>query len=213
MSLIVRLLWIGSVTIGALSIHASTVHATELERHLLVRQPDGSYIPAHLTADDLARPGMTCIRFNNYWCVKSAGWEGEVGKDSRGHARFDDPISGARAFAKLMYSYRYLHGLKTANQIIARYAPSDDCVGSIGTPPNCPHGINPVKEYAEKLSEAVGLQPTDDLNLFDERRRLNLKVALPLFSCFSQFELTPRYKRDDQVIMSGIRAAGLSPEQ
>jgi hypothetical protein len=181
--------------------------------HLMARQKDGTYAPAHLSQDDLARPGMVCIRFNNYWCVKSSGWQGEVSKDARGHARFDDPVSGARAFARLMYVYRYTHRLKTANQIISRYAPSDDCVGSVGKPPNCPYGINPVQEYADRLAKSVDRKATDDLGLFDADKKINMKVAIPLFIAFSSFELTDKYKPDEELITAGIQAAGLqAPE-
>lgn len=102
-------------------------------------------------------------------------------KDTRNHVQFRDPVSGASAFARLMYTYRYSHGLKTTNEIVARYAPSDDCVGSIGKPPNCPYGVNPVKEYADQLATVVGKKASDDLELFDKHKRLNLKIALPLF--------------------------------
>ena len=29
-----------------------------------------------------------CIRLNNYWCIKRAGWIGEVAAESEGHVAF-----------------------------------------------------------------------------------------------------------------------------
>jgi hypothetical protein len=112
---------------------------------------------------------------------------------------FDDPVSGARAFARLMYTYRYIHNLKTANQIVSRYAPSDDCVGSIGKPPNCPYGVNPVQEYADHIAKALGVKTTDDIQLFNENKKMNIKVAIPLFVSFSQFELSDKYQPDEEI--------------
>jgi hypothetical protein len=175
--------------------------------HLQVRQADGTYSGAQLTPDELDKPGMVCIRFNNYWCVKAAGWRGQISKDSRGHAQFDTPASGA-------HTYRYSHNLKTANEIISRYAPSDDCVGSIGKPPNCPHGVNPVKDYAERIAQAAGKKPSEDLGLFDENGKINLKVAVPVFQAFSLYELSSdsnKYRTDADLVLEGIQAAGLQP--
>jgi hypothetical protein len=56
-------------------------------------------------------------------------------------------------------------GLNTAFSLMSLYAPPDDCVGSIGTPPDCPHGLNPTREYAKRIAAAVGKGPDDALNL------------------------------------------------
>jgi len=177
--------------------------------HLQMRQPTGVYAPVSLTPGELNKPDMVCIRFNNFWCVKDARWKGEIGKDARGHAQFDNPVSGARAFALLMHAYRYKYNLKTADQLIARYAPSDDCVGSIGTPPNCPYGINPVAEYSARVAKAVGKGTNEDLKLFTRAGKIDVKVAIPLFQAFSSFELTDKYRPDQRLIVLGIRSAGL----
>jgi hypothetical protein len=194
------------------SVCARSDDRTRFEQaHLVKRRADGTYTAAQLSEHDLAKDGMLCIRHRNYWCLKSAGWRGEKGKDDRGHAQFDDPLFGARAFARLMYTYRYLHHLKTVNEIIARFAPADDCRGSIGKPPHCPYGVNPVQDYADHIAEALGIKVTDEIALFDEHRKMNLNVAIPLMIAFSNYELPRGYQSDQELIISGIRAACLHP--
>ncbi|HEX4765558.1 MAG TPA: hypothetical protein VH414_04695, partial [Lichenihabitans sp.] len=29
-----------------------------------------------------------CVRLNNYWCIKRAGWAGEIAADGEGHVAF-----------------------------------------------------------------------------------------------------------------------------
>jgi hypothetical protein len=38
---------------------------------------------------------------------------------------------------------------------------------------------------------------------------MNIKVAIPLFISFSQFELTDKYQPGEELVTSGIREAGL----
>jgi hypothetical protein len=68
------------------------------------------------------------------------------------------------------------------------YAPPDDCVGSIGKPPNCPYGINPTREYAEQVARAVNKGPEDALNL-DGASRGGRDSLFSIFSAISTFEI------------------------
>lgn len=82
---------------------------------------------------DLAELKSLCVTKNNYWCVKTPGgdtWRGQVDEDLAHHAIFSDPAWSARAFARIMRSYRFRHNLRTAREVISRYAPPSDCIGS-----------------------------------------------------------------------------------
>jgi hypothetical protein len=72
-----------------------------------------------------------CIRLNNYWCIKKAGWTGEIGADSEGHAAFASAIEGAGAAITLLRRYYVDYGRKSARAIVAHWAPAQ-CELSIG---------------------------------------------------------------------------------
>lgn len=66
-----------------------------------------------------------CIRLNNYWCVKSAGWTGEIATDGEGHVAFASAHDGAVAAAQLLRRYYVDYGRKSALAIISRWAPAE----------------------------------------------------------------------------------------
>lgn len=183
--------------------------ADSFRPHVLVRNEAGTYVPFDFTEEILAQAPL-CIRHENYWCVKTPpNWDGKVGSDARGHAIFADPAMGARAFAVLMRTYRFKYERETAKEIISRYAPATDCVGSIGIPPDCPHGLNPVNEYALEIAKAVGKSADEKLDLFADDGRIDLRVAIPLFQAFARFELTAKYQVSEELIRQGIAKAGI----
>jgi len=112
----------------------------------LAAKPSGAYRKASFTSVELKGPGKRCIHHNNYWCVKTPKgdqWVGQTARDPANHAIFQNATYSARAFTRIMRSYRFRHNLRTARQIISRYAPSSDCLGSqrfcpIGQPNNSP---------------------------------------------------------------------------
>jgi hypothetical protein len=65
-----------------------------------------------------------CIRLNNYWCIKSAGWAGEIGTDPEGHVAFASAEEGAVAAILLLRRYYVDYGRKSARAIVARWAPA-----------------------------------------------------------------------------------------
>ena len=65
-----------------------------------------------------------CIRLNNYWCIKKAGWPGEVGADGEGHAAFASASKGAGAAVTLLRRYYLDYGRKSARAIVAHWAPA-----------------------------------------------------------------------------------------
>lgn len=197
------------IAAGLISVAASAYSAEQIGRVGLSIVKDGKSKPAMFTQEQLDANGMLCIRYNNYWCMKAVGWEGETGKDSRGHAMFDDPVYAARAVARQFRTWWYRDQRRTAFKIMSAYAPPDDCVGSIGTPPNCKYGINPTEEYATRVAKAVEKGPHDQLELFDAKGKLNRKVAIPLMQAIARFEITEKYEVSQDLISLGIDKAGL----
>lgn len=81
-------------------------------------------------------------------------WQGQVGIE-RGvpkprFAEFIDPQSGIRALGKLIRAYQNKHGLKTIEQIISRWAPSNE---------------NNTRAYAEAVAKAVGVTAHANINV------------------------------------------------
>lgn len=72
-----------------------------------------------------------CVRLNNYWCVKRAGWNGEIAADSEGHVAFATAREGAMAAAVLLRRYYVDFGLRNARAIVSRWAPATCGVVSV----------------------------------------------------------------------------------
>lgn len=72
-------------------------------------------------------PGFVarCVRLNNYWCIKQAGWSGELGGDAEGHTGFATAADGADAAAQLLRRYQRDHGRRSALAIVRRWAPAE----------------------------------------------------------------------------------------
>ena len=52
------------------------------------------------------RPFVTrCVKLNNYWCIKSARWNGELATDAEGHVGFATADHSADAAATLLRRY------------------------------------------------------------------------------------------------------------
>jgi len=72
------------------------------------------------------RPFVTrCVKLNNYWCIKSARWAGEVATDSEGHVGFASADHGADAAALLLKRYYLDYNRKSALAIVRRWAPPE----------------------------------------------------------------------------------------
>lgn len=82
----------------------------------------------------MERPVVTrCVKLNNYWCIKSARWEGEIGNDADGHVGFASADKGADAAALLLRRYYLDYGRKSAIDIVRRWAPAEcDAVTGLG---------------------------------------------------------------------------------
>ena len=66
------------------------------------------------------------IRNNNAGNIRATGnwqqWQGAIGK-RRGFIIFDSPENGLRAMARILKTYRDVHGLNTIDGILNRWAP------------------------------------------------------------------------------------------
>ncbi|WP_445502831.1 hypothetical protein [Microvirga sp. G4-2] len=72
------------------------------------------------------RPFVTrCVKLNNYWCIKSARWNGELATDSEGHVGFASADHGADAAALLLRRYYLDFQRKSALDIVRRWAPAE----------------------------------------------------------------------------------------
>src|SRR5215207_4164121 len=115
----------------------------------------------------------TGIRNNNYLNVKNGSdpWQDAEGKpsqtDERGHAVFTDPAYGVRAGITLLRSYFFKHNLRTIAEILSRWAPASDTVGSL---PNAPQ--NSPAEYSAFVAARVGVGFNDKLDIFKEDKTI-----------------------------------------
>lgn len=77
------------------------------------------------------RPFVTrCVKLNNYWCIKSARWNGELATDSEGHVGFASAEHGADAAALLLKRYYLDFRRKSALDIVRRWAPPECGIAS-----------------------------------------------------------------------------------
>lgn len=72
-----------------------------------------------------------CVKLNNYWCIKRAGWSGEIAADADGHVAFATAHEGAAVAALLLRRYYVDYKLHTARAIVQRWAPAQ-CTPVIG---------------------------------------------------------------------------------
>jgi hypothetical protein len=72
------------------------------------------------------RPFVTrCVKLNNYWCIKSARWNGELATDTEGHVGFATADHSADAAATLLRRYYLDYNRKSALDIVRRWAPAE----------------------------------------------------------------------------------------
>lgn len=87
---------------------------------------------------------------------KANDWQGQlgielkVGVSTPRFARFDTPENGIRALGKLLLTYQRKHGLKTVEQIISRWAPSNE---------------NNTRSYADAVAKSMQVAPGAEINL------------------------------------------------
>jgi hypothetical protein len=65
-----------------------------------------------------------CVKLNNYWCIKRAGWNGEIAADADGHVAFATAAEGAAVAALLLRRYYVDYNRRSARAIVERWAPA-----------------------------------------------------------------------------------------
>ncbi|UWQ19223.1 hypothetical protein [Jannaschia sp. M317] len=157
-----------------------------------------------------------CARHLNFWCIKKPGnvrWDGQIDEDSKNHAIFSDASFSARAFFRLMWTYRFKHNLKTADEIFGRYAPASDCIGSVGRDRRtgrCPRGENLTWVYSRKVAQSLDLKPDEDIRLFTSQDTVDRQVAIKFAQAIASFELGRGYSVSKGLVDSGVALAGFS---
>ena len=145
---------------------------------LLARQSDGTF--RSVAFDPQSAPFG--LRSNNWVGLKGPNlegrWPGQTGANSQGFAHFDDPAYAIRAFMEIVRGYQD-HNARSAADILGRYSPPGDCSGAPSVPPaerreggGCPENEATAPVTAVRAARAVGLQPTDDLELFGPDGRM-----------------------------------------
>lgn len=147
---------------------------------LSARGDEGSFAPVTF------RPGTApfALSNNNWVAIKGPNlkgkWPGQTGANTHGFARFDDPAYAIRSFIELMQIYHDRYDARSARDFLVRYSPAGDCSGAPSIPPTkrregggCGENQASAPVAAMRAARAVGLQPTDDLDLFDPDGRIN----------------------------------------
>ena len=83
------------------------------------------------------RPVSRCVKLNNYWCIKGAGWNGMLAADAEGHAAFASAPEGAAVAALLLRRYYLDFSRRSAQAIVSRWAPAQ-CGGMAFAPSRSP---------------------------------------------------------------------------
>ena len=146
---------------------------------LLARTGDGSFGPVKFDSKD----APFGLRNNNWVSLKGPNlegrWPGQTGANSQSFARFDEPVHAVRSFIELIRYYQEKHGARSAAAILKRYSPPGDCSGAPSIPASerregggCPENETTPPVTAVRVARAVGLKPTDDLELFGAEGRI-----------------------------------------
>ena len=146
------------------------------------------------------------IRNKNYLNVKngSSPWKDASGKksktDSRGHAIFTNPAYGIRAGILLLKRYYFTHKRRTIAEILARWAPATDTVGSLpGAPPNSP------LEYSTFVAGRMGISFNEGLDIFKSDKSIgNIARLKALFYAMAEFEIGNGFKVPDKEFYAGL---------
>jgi hypothetical protein len=147
---------------------------------LLARGGKGSFGPVKFDAGD----APFGLRNNNWVSLKGPNldgrWPGQTGANPHGFAHFDDPAYAIRGFVELIRLYQDKHNARSAAAIMKRYSPPGDCSGAPSIPASerrdgggCPENESTPPVTAVRVARAVGLKPTDSLDLFGPNGQIN----------------------------------------
>ncbi len=105
--------------------------------------------PTFLEAPTMPR-GIRNHNPMNLRYYESIQWDGQIGQDASGYARFETVEMGIRAGVKNLVNGYFGRGLNTPREIITRYAPSHE---------------NPTDSYITFIANEMGIQPDDQIQL------------------------------------------------
>lgn len=89
-------------------------------------------------------------------------WIGQRDRDAQMHAMFWDVACSARGLLRILFTFGRKHKLRTLNQMMGRWSPENDTLGSIaGTAHNNPNAA------AAYIAKRLGIDPDQELDLFD----------------------------------------------
>ncbi|SFV11513.1 hypothetical protein SAMN02799631_05287 [Methylobacterium sp. 174MFSha1.1] len=114
-------------------------------------------LPLSLAWTAWAAPGdpafvARCVKLNNYWCIKRARWDGEIGGDQEGHTGFATAGQGADAAVSLLRRYYGEYGRRSALAIVRRWAPAE-CAGPVAARAVAPvRGAAPARAASPALT-------------------------------------------------------------
>jgi hypothetical protein len=112
-----------------------------------------------------------CVKLNNYWCIKRAGWNGEIASDPDGHVAFASAEEGAAVAALLLRRYYVDFKRHTAREIASRWAPSQCAAPAVA------FGVSPgVSRMLPQRPLPMGLAPH---GIFNTVRARWLATHLP----------------------------------
>ncbi len=144
------------------------------------------------------------IRNHNYLNVKNTPanpWKESIGTDGRGHAQFSSPEWGIRAAIITLRTYWLKHNLHSIAQILARWAPDTDTVGSLtGGSANSP------AQYSSFVARRLGVNPTDNLHLFHPNGSLRSPRTLKaLLQAMAAYENGSNFQIPDHCYEKGLQ--------
>lgn len=142
--------------------------------------------PGQFDDEETWSPGLDTagIRNKNLLNVKGTGWRYSEGSDSRGHNIFPSYAKGLRAGIKLLSIYWTKHKKKTIADILSRWAPATDTIGSLpGAPPNSP------RDYSLFVASRMDHRPTAPLSTFNDDGSVNdVEQLFHLVSAMAAYE-------------------------
>jgi murein DD-endopeptidase MepM/ murein hydrolase activator NlpD len=149
----------------------------------------------------------TGIRNKNYLNIKNSGslWMDaggqESGTDSRGHAVFTDVAYGVRAGILQLRSYFFKHNRRTIAEILSRWAPASDTIGTLpGAPMNSP------AEYSAFVAKRMGIGYNDTLDIFNADQSVgNISRLRDLFFAMAAYEIGHDFKVPEDEFTAGLK--------
>jgi hypothetical protein len=109
--------------------------------------------------DAEANEPARCVKLNNYWCVKRAGWNGEIAADADGHVAFASAEEGAAVAALLLRRYYVDYKRHSARAIIERWAPAQCSLMPVRPTPGPPASREGMARMLPQRVAPMGLAP------------------------------------------------------